>query len=231
MDYNVELIGITTPRIEGLKTPEDIISYCARISNPKNQKSTDTASKLLGYCLENAHWSIFEMVDAVVEIKLARDIGRQALRHRSFSFQEFSQRYAEATNFTYREARLQDLKNRQNSIELDADNPDHRMLAKIWLEKQQDVIRASNHAYQWALDNGLAKEVARVVLPEGLTMSAMTMKGSIRSWLHYCAPAYGIRTAEHGTQKEHYQVAAAIWEVIAPEIPSIVNYIKSKNSE
>ena len=105
------------------------------------------------------------------------------------------------------------------------------MLAKIWLEKQQDVIRASNHAYQWALDNGLAKEVARVVLPEGLTMSAMTMKGSIRSWLHYCAPAYGIRTAEHGTQKEHYQVAAAIWEVIAPEIPSIVNYIKSKNSE
>jgi thymidylate synthase (FAD) len=231
MDYSVRLLGITQPKVDELELPEHIISYCARVSNPKNQTKVETAKKLLGYLIENAHWSPFEMVDAVVEIKFARDIARQALRHRSFSFQEFSQRYAEATDFTYREARLQDPKNRQNSIELDVDNLEHRMLAKMWLEKQQNVIRAANYAYQWALDNGLAKEVARVVLPEGLTMSSMTMKGSIRSWLHYCAPAYGIRTLEHGTQKEHYQVAETIWEAIAPEIPSIVSYMESRDTK
>ena len=225
------MVGVTTPKMKGLQFPEDIVSYCARISNPSNKLNTDTAGRLLTYLIEQAHWSPFEMVNVVLEVDFARDIARQALRHRSFSFQEFSQRYAKQTNFTYRDARLQDKKNRQNSIELDVDNLDHRMLAKMWLEKQQNVIRAANYAYQWALDNGLAKEVARVVLPEGLTMSSMTMKGSIRSWLHYCAPAYGIRTLEHGTQKEHYQVAETIWEAIAPEIPSIVSYMESRDTK
>jgi thymidylate synthase (FAD) len=225
MDFNVKLVGVTTPKLEGLKFSEDIVSYCARISNPSNKLNTDTASRLISYLLDQGHYSPFEMVNVVVEVDFARDIARQALRHRSFSFQEFSQRYAKQTNFTYRDARLQDKKNRQNSIELDVDNLDHRMLSKMWLEKQQKVIRVANEAYEWALNNGMAKECARVVLPEGLTMSSMCMNGTLRSWIHYCAPAYGIRTKEHGTQKEHYVVAEAIWKLVANEFPSIVKNV------
>lgn len=224
MDFNVKLVGITKPELEDLTFPEDIVSYCARVSNPSNKLNTKSAAKLLGYLIENAHWSPFEMVNIVVEVDLARDIARQALRHRSFAFQEFSQRYAEQTEVTYREARLQDKKNRQNSFELDMTDPEHRLLAKMWLEKQQNVIRASKDAYEWALSNGIAKECARVVLPEGLTMSTMCMNGTLRSWLHYCAPAYGIRTKEHGTQKEHYEVAEEIWKVIAEQFPAIAGY-------
>lgn len=228
MDYNVRLVGITKPEMESLRFPEDIVSYCARVSNPSNKLNTNTAARLLGYLIENAHWSPFEMVNVVVEVDLARDIARQALRHRSFSFQEFSQRYAEQSNFTYREARLQDPKNRQNSIQLNMDDPEHRELSKIWLEKQQNVIREAKDAYEWALKNGIAKECARVVLPEGLTMSTMCMNGTLRSWIHYCAPAYGIRTKEHGTQKEHYEPAAEIWKVIAEHFPAIVEYANRK---
>lgn len=227
MDFDVRLIGITKPEYADLKFPEEIVSYCARVSNPTNKLNTKTAAKLLGYLIENAHWSPMEMVNVVVEVDLARDIARQALRHRSFAFQEFSQRYGIQTEFTYREARLQDPKNRQNSIELDLTDPNQRELSKMWLEKQQDVIRTSKNAYEWALNNGLAKEVARVVLPEGLTMSTMCMNGTLRSWLHYCAPAYGIRTKEHGTQKEHYEVAAEIWKVIAREFPAIAQYAEN----
>lgn len=225
MDFSVKLVGITKPELEGLEVPEDIIAYCARVSNPKNQMNKKTAGKLLGFLIEHAHWSPFEMANVVVEVHLARDIARQALRHRSFAFQEFSQRYAEATEFTLREARLQDTKNRQNSIELDMNNLAERELSGMWIEKQQNVIREAKKSYDWAISNGLAKEVARVVLPEGLTMSTMTMNGTLRSWLHYCAPAYGIRTKEHGTQKEHYEVAAEIWKIIAEQFPAIVGYM------
>lgn len=207
----VRLIAITKPE-DGSK-PEDLIAYCARVSNPSNQTNTQTSSKLLNYCIRNQHWSIFEMSHVVLEINTTRDIARQILRHRSFSFQEFSQRYADASQlgFTIREARLQDIKNRQNSIETEDDN-----LQKAWIIKQEQLIHEVKLAYTWALENGIAKEQARAILPEGNTNSRIYMAGTLRSWLHYIQ----IRT-EAGTQKEHRRIAEECKKIILDQFPSL----------
>ena len=194
---NVKPIGITLPLDLDIPDSEGIVGYCARVSNPSNQTQFDTAAKLLKYCVRNQHWSVFEMVNVVMEIECPRDIARQVLRHRSFSFQEFSQRYAEATNFITRECRMQDTVNRQNSVvSEDVD------LKQWWEDSQYFLLDKVQALYQDALDKGIAKEVARVILPEGLTMSKMYMNGTLRSWLHYV----DLR-AENGTQKEHQEVA------------------------
>lgn len=189
---------------------DELVAYMARVSNPANQNNTETAPRLIRYLMQNLHWSPFEMVNACVEIECTRDIARQILRHRSFTFQEFSQRYAVSEDFETSECRLQDVKNRQNSIPVQ-----DRELQRLWEEQQNDVLIAAKKAYAAALNNGIAKEVARKVLPEGLTMSRMYMNGSLRSWLHYIQ----IRTDE-ATQKEHREVAQAIRSVIAPMFPS-----------
>ena len=179
----------------------NLVSYCARVSNPSNQNNEETSEKLIKYLIKNKHWSPLEMVSVCLEIETTRDIARQILRHRSFSFQEFSQRYADPTKdlqFVTREARLQDSKNRQNSIELD----DESELHHAWKAKQELIIHESKMAYDWAINNGIAKEQARAVLPEGLTMSRMYMNGTLRSWVHYIE----LRTA-NGTQKEHMNIA------------------------
>lgn len=194
---NVKPIGITLPLDINIPDSEGIVSYCARVSNPSNQTQFDTAAKLLKYCVRNQHWSVFEMVNVVMEIECPRDIARQVLRHRSFSFQEFSQRYAEVANFITRECRMQDTINRQNSVvSEDVD------LKQWWEDSQYFLLDKVQALYQDALDKGIAKEVARVILPEGLTMSKMYMNGTLRSWLHYV----DLR-AENGTQKEHQEVA------------------------
>jgi thymidylate synthase (FAD) len=196
----------------------DLIAYCARVSNPSNQSNTDTSDKLIQYLVKNKHWSPFEMADVTMEIETTRDIARQILRHRSFSFQEFSQRYADPTkdlSFTTREPRLQDTKNRQNSIETDDE-----LLQTQWELKQKSLINDALRTYQWAINNGIAKEVARAVLPEGLTMSRMYMKGSIRSWIHYLE----VRT-DPSTQKEHREVAVACAKAIAEIFPMIINSV------
>lgn len=215
---SIRLIAATKPlesftNETGCKTSNDLIAYCARVSNPSNQSNFNTADKLLIYCVRNKHWSPFEMVDVVVEIKTTRDIARQILRHRSFSFQEFSQRYAavDVNSFDLREARLQDTKNRQASIKTDDED-----LKVKWAELQKHTIQNVTAAYQWALDNGIAKEQARVVLPEGLTPSVMFMKGSLRSWVHYCALRMG-----NGTQLEHQEIARMIFDALAVEYPFI----------
>jgi thymidylate synthase (FAD) len=189
---------------------EELVAYMARVSNPANQNNTETAPKLISYLMRNQHWSPFEMVNACVEIECTRDIARQILRHRSFTFQEFSQRYAVSDEFELSECRLQDTKNRQNSIPVQ-----DRELERFWQEEQQKALVAAKSAYTAALNNGIAKEVARKVLPEGLTMSRMYMNGTLRSWLHYI----DIRTDE-ATQKEHRDVANAIRSAIAPLFPS-----------
>ena len=197
---------------EGIDDVQDLIAYCARVSNPSNQYNTETSTKLLNYLAKHAHWSPFEMVSACLEIETTRDIARQILRHRSFSFQEFSQRYADPTkdlDFTVREARLQDPKNRQNSIET-ADE----YIKERWEEEQLKVIEQSRRAYAWAIENGIAKEQARAVLPEGNTVSRLYMNGTIRSWIHYIE----LRGA-NGTQKEHMDIAKACAEVIAKVFP------------
>jgi len=194
-----------------------LVAYCARVSNPANQHNDETSDKLIGYLIKWKHWSPFEMVNVCLEIETTRDIARQILRHRSFSFQEFSQRYADPVkdlSFEYREARLQDQKNRQNSIETE-----DRELQKEWVRIQQDVIRASKDAYQWAINNGIAKEVARSVLPEGLTTSRMYMNGTLRSWIHYI----DIRS-DKATQKEHRMIALECAKVIAEIFPLINNF-------
>jgi len=200
-----KIVAITTPLIEGIGTAGDFIAYAARVSNPSNQMNPGTSEKLLKYCARHAHWSVFEMSNVVMEIETTRDIARQILRHRSFSFQEFSQRYADPTKdlgFTTREARLQDNKNRQNSIEVE-----DTILQNEWYRAQQRVLFAVEREYKWAIDNGIAKEQARAVLPEGLTLSRMYMNGNMRSWIHYCQ----LRMTE-GTQKEHREVAKAAWD-------------------
>jgi thymidylate synthase (FAD) len=192
----------------------DFIAYCARVSNPANQNNTETSEKLLKYLVRNKHWSPFEMVSITMEIETTRDIGRQILRHRSFSFQEFSQRYAAVVDMSEpREARLQDAKNRQNSIETDDD-----FIKQKWDELQGLLKDQASYIYKWALDNGIAKEQARVVLPEGLTMSRMYMSGTLRSWIHYCE----LRTA-NGTQKEHREIAVKAWELIEDQFPALKN--------
>jgi len=209
----VTLVGVTKPMIEGVETAEDFVAYAARVSNPGNQMNSESAPKLIRYLIKNHHWSPLEMVHVCMEIETTRDIGRQILRHRSFSFQEFSQRYADAREmgFEFREARLQDQKNRQNSIETD-----DTALTKQWETYQYHIKEGAIEAYDWALKNGIAKEQARAVLPEGMTKSRMYMSGSLRSWVHYCA----LRCA-NGTQKEHREIAMAAWELICKEFPSI----------
>jgi thymidylate synthase (FAD) len=203
-----KIIAVTNPILEGINTAEDFISYTARVSNPSNQMNTETSERLLKYCIRNKHWSIFEMVSVVIEIDTTRDIARQILRHRSFSFQEFSQRYADPTKdlgFVTREARLQDTKNRQNSVEID----DPKLIME-WEARQQHFIAAVKEHYQWAIENGIAKEQARAVLPEGLTVSRMYMNGTLRSWIHFCELRMG-----NGTQKEHREVATSAWNELA----------------
>lgn len=205
-----KLIGITKPADLSAEMflPKDIISYCARVSNPSNQNNFDTADKLLAYCARNQHWSPFEMVNVVIEIETTRDIARQILRHRSFSFQEFSQRYAEVLDMAEpREARMQDTKNRQNSIETT-----DRELHDVWREEQENLIERIMDVYNFAIKQGIAKEVARAVLPEGLTVSRLYMNGTLRSWIHYCQLRMG-----NGTQKEHREVATACWNIITNE--------------
>jgi thymidylate synthase (FAD) len=218
---DVRLLSYSQPTKEfadlGIDDAQELIAYCARVSNPSNQLNTETSEKLIRYLVKHAHWSPLEMVSACVEITTTRDIARQILRHRSFAFQEFSQRYADPTkdlNFVTREARLQDTKNRQNSVELDLSDPGQRELARLWEEKQQDVIRAAREAYTWAVTNGLAKEQARVVLPEGNTESRVYMNGTLRSWVHFIE----LRSA-NGTQKEHQLVAIACAKAIAEIFP------------
>lgn len=195
---------------------EDLVAYMARVSNPANQNNKETSAKLLQYLVRNKHWSPFEMVSACVEIETTRDIGRQILRHRSFAFQEFSQRYAEVNQFETGECRLQDTKNRQNSL-LNED----RELADIWEKGQQQLIQDSTQLYQWALNNGIAKEVARKVLPEGLTGSRMYMTGTLRSWIHYLQ----VRL-DPSTQKEHREVAEKILVALQKDFPNILEVTK-----
>lgn len=196
---------------------QDLVAFCARVSNPSNQFNTETSEKLIRYLIKHQHWSPLEMVSACLEIETTRDIARQILRHRSFSFQEFSQRYADPTkelSFVLREARLQDATNRQNSIDIDYNNDDDRRLAYQWEMDQRRVIVAAKEAYEAAIKKGIAKEVARAVLPEGLTVSKMYMNGTLRSWIHYIQ----LRSA-NGTQKEHCDIAKACAEIIAKVFP------------
>ena len=203
--------------LDGGPSTLDLIAYCARVSNPENQANTTTNEKLVKYLMKHKHWSPLEMVSACIEIETTRDIARQILRHRSFSFQEFSQRYADPTqdlDFEIRDARLQDPKNRQNSIELDPEMDGHSVLQGTWKNRQQRVIDEALMAYKWAIDNGIAKEQARAVLPEGNTMSRMYVNGTLRSWVHYIE----LRGA-NGTQQEHMDIAHAIAKVIAEIFP------------
>ena len=205
----------------GWRTLEDVVAYCARVSNPSNQNNTETSIKLLQYLIKHGHWSPFEMVSICLEIETTRDIARQILRHRSFSFQEFSQRYADPTkdlSFTTREARLQDNKNRQNSIELDNESDLHYE----WISKQEKLLETIKDTYKWAIDNEIAKEQARAVLPEGITMSRMYMNGTLRSWIHYIDLRSG-----HGTQKEHMKVARACANAIKPIYPMILDFVNT----
>jgi thymidylate synthase (FAD) len=196
----------------GLDNMQDLIAYCARVSNPSNQMNNETAEKLIRYLVNHKHWSPLEMVSACMEIETTRDIARQILRHRSFSFQEFSQRYADPTqdlDFVLREARLQDTKNRQNSIETDDEK-----LKEEWIRRQKAVINTCRDAYVWAIENGIAKEQARAVLPEGNTTSRMYMNGTLRSWIHFIELRSG-----NGTQKEHMEIALECAKVIANVFP------------
>lgn len=203
-----------------LDSLQELIAFCARVSNPSNQMNSETSEKLIKYLIKHQHWSPLEMVSACVEIETTRDIARQILRHRSFSFQEFSQRYADPTqdlDFVYREARLQDHKNRQNSIELGDGKSE---LNEIWREYQMKVINHARTAYEWAIKNGIAKEQARAVLPEGNTVSRLYMNGTLRSWVHYIQ----LRSA-NGTQKEHIEIAKGCALEIARVFPMIEDMI------
>jgi len=212
---NARLIGLTQPTIEaGIPNSEALVAYCARVSNPSNQDNFDTADKLLNYCVKNKHWSVFEMVNAVVEVEAPRDITRQLLRHRSFSFQEFSQRYSDEIEFTDREFRRQDNKNRQNSV----DDLSHEYKEQF-KEVAETVAHFSGNDYRFMLNRGVAKECARVILPEGLTMSRLYVNGTLRSWLHYLE----VRDDPGVTQWEHVQMARKIKEVLVPAFPTIFN--------
>ncbi len=208
---------------EGLADVQDLIAFCARVSNPSNQFNTETSEKLIKYLIKHQHWSPLEMVSACCEITTTRDIARQILRHRSFSFQEFSQRYADPTkdlNFVLREARLQDPKNRQNSVELAMETQEERILAMEWEKAQTRVKLAALEAYNFAINNGIAKEQARAVLPEGMIESRLYMNGTLRSWIHFIELRSG-----HGTQKEHQEVAIACAKAIASIFPMTTDLI------
>jgi thymidylate synthase (FAD) len=220
---NVKLVSYSQPtdefRSHGIEDAQELIAYCARVSNPANQFNTETADKLIRYLVKHQHWSPLEMVSACLEITTTRDIARQILRHRSFSFQEFSQRYADPTkdlSFVLRDARLQDTKNRQNSI-----STDDKMLSIEWERAQQRVIYAAKREYEWAIANGIAKEQARAVLPEGLIESRLYMNGTLRSWVHFIE----LRTG-NGTQKEHMEIARECACAIAAIFPMVEEYIQ-----
>ena len=213
---SVKLIGRMTPVVcstSTSETAEQLIVYMARVSNPESQQAGDNPERLLAYLVRHKHWSPFEMVSLTMEIQSPRDISRQILRHRSFSFQEFSQRYAEVTEFAERECRLQDLKNRQSSIEC----REGSIIAEWWSSTHRRIIYKANLIYKQAIENGIAKEVARCILPEGLTMSRLYMHGTLRSWIHYC-----LVRMEFGTQKEHRQIAERCWEIVRQEFPAVV---------
>ena len=219
---NVRLVSYSQPTEEfkdqGINDAQELIAYCARVSNPANQINSETSEKLIKYLIKHAHWSPLEMVNATLEIDTTRDIAHQIVRHRSFAFQEFSQRYANPAEmgeqFVLREARLQDNKNRQNSVEIDINTDEGRRLAWMWEEQQKRVIQVAKDVYNWAIDNGIAKEQARCVLPEGNTKTRLYMNGTLRSWVHYIE----LRAA-NGTQKEHMAIARACAEVIAKIFP------------
>jgi thymidylate synthase (FAD) len=218
----VKLISYSKP-YEMLGDAQDLIAFCARVSNPSNQNNTETSEKLIRYLIKHKHWSPLEMVSACLEIETTRDIARQMLRHRSFSFQEFSQRYADPTqdlSFVLREARLQDTKNRQNSIEIDIKDEDDQFLIHEWNRRQQDVIDLVTENYKWAVECGIAKEQARAILPEGNTVSRLYMNGTLRSWVHFIE----LRSA-NGTQKEHQLIAIECAKVIAEVFPMASEFI------
>lgn len=231
----VKLVSHSVPteefRIQGIEDTQDLVAYTARVSNPGNQTNKQTADKLIKYLMKNDHWSPLEMASACLEITTTRDIARQILRHRSFSFQEFSQRYANpdkelAGAFVTREARLQDPKNRQNSIEVESDpniqlNAKQQELVTDWQRRQHSVTNAAKTAYEWAIENGIAKEQARAVLPEGMTVSRMYMNGTLRSWAHFISLRSG-----NGTQKECMEVAKASAKALEPIFPMIVDFVK-----
>ena len=217
----VRLVSYSQPSAEiehdGITDAQELVAYCARVSNPANQSNTETSERLIRYLIKHQHWSPLEMVSACLEITTTRDIARQMLRHRSFSFQEFSQRYADPVadlEFDIREARLQDTANRQNSVALDFTNLEHRELAREWVDRQHQVRRLVTETYRWAVQNGIAKEQARAVLPEGMMQSRLYMNGTLRSWIHFIE----LRSA-NGTQLEHQAVARACAEVIAGIFP------------
>jgi thymidylate synthase (FAD) len=224
---NVTLVSFSQPTTEfqqqGINDAQELIAYCARVSNPSNQFNTESSEKLIRYLIKHAHWSPLEMVSACVEIETTRDIARQILRHRSFSFQEFSQRYADPTkdlSFVLREARLQDTKNRQNSIEIDANDAKQQDIIAEWNRRQQEVIDLVHTHYSWAIEQGIAKEQARAILPEGNTVSRLYMNGTLRSWVHFIE----LRSA-NGTQKEHQLVALACAKAIAAIFPMAEEYV------
>lgn len=229
MKMNVTLLSYSQPTQEfvdmGVDDAQELIAYCARVSNPANQFNTETSEKLVQYLVKHQHWSPLEMVSACLEITTTRDIARQILRHRSFSFQEFSQRYADPTAeldeaFVLREARFQDTKNRQNSVALDMTDEAQKLLAIEWERAQKRVLFAVKQEYSWAIKNGIAKEQARAVLPEGLTVSRMYMNGTIRSWIHYI-----MLRKENGTQREHQDIALACAQAIAAIFPMAADMI------
>ena len=229
-EMKIKLISYSQQAIEAEKQDEfefdlpnlqDLVAYCARVSNPSNQANSETSERLIKYLIKHKHWSPLEMVSVCIEVETTRDIARQLLRHRSFSFQEFSQRYADPTAelddaFVLREARMQDTKNRQNSVELDMSDEKQRLLAYEWERAQKRVLYAVKKEYEWAIKNGIAKEQARAVLPEGLTVSRLYVNGTLRSWIHYIDLRDG-----NGTQKEHAEIARACAEVIAKVFPII----------
>jgi len=228
----VKLISYSKPSRqmydEGLVDAQELVAFCARVSNPSNQFNTETAEKLIRYLVKNKHWSPLEMVSACLEVETTRDIARQMLRHRSFSFQEFSQRYADPTAeigdaFVIREARWQDTKNRQNSVEVDKTDEAQRLLAIEWERAQKRVLFAVEKEYKWAIANGIAKEQARAVLPEGLTVSRLYMNGTLRSWIHFIE----LRSA-NGTQKEHMEVARECAKVIAEVFPMVGDFVNKE---
>jgi thymidylate synthase (FAD) len=219
----VKLVSYSRPSVEmmkdGLDDVQDLVAFCARVSNPSNQLNMETAEKLIKYLIKHKHWSPLEMASACLEIETTRDIARQILRHRSFSFQEFSQRYADPTkdlDFVTREARLQDTVNRQNSV-----STDDRELAENWNMKQMVVINLVKDTYKWAIDNGIAKEQARAILPEGNTVSRLYMNGTLRSWIHFIEIRSG-----NGTQKEHMEVARACAEAITEIFPMVTEFVQ-----
>jgi thymidylate synthase (FAD) len=227
----IQLVSYSQPTREfadqGVADAQELIAYCARVSNPANQLNTETSERLIRYLVRHQHWSPLEMVSACMEITTTRDIARQILRHRSFSFQEFSQRYADPTQeldeaFVLREARFQDTKNRQNSVEPDLSDEQQRLIAFEWERAQKRVLFSVKQEYSWAIKNGIAKEQARAVLPEGLTISRMYMNGTLRSWIHYIE----LRAA-NGTQKEHMEIARACAEAITAIFPMAQDLVKN----